>query len=438
MKTASCAVLLVFFLSLNPNAGIISLKDCIGKSLTSSTAVSQAAQEARKAVNDAGINGAPFYPSLELSFNDTLAGYDVNGNPVNLFTFYPDNYTAALQANYNLFNMGKDSARRSYYMKKQEEAELKLTSAKQDAAWNCIKTFYEVLKAQKSLMVSEILLKQRQENLKLTESLYQAGIKSKSYFLDAQIQLANSNIAVISGKNSLLSSKAALNELLGLAPGAETIPEDDLKFAKYEKSLDQSLSSAFNGRPDWLILAKQREESSVSLGLAEINLLPSVSLDASYGLYLDKYARDSSLWTHKGALDQNSGWGLTLSLNYPLFDGGVNSLKADNAKLDLQVIDIQTASLKRFINKEVYLEWYDLERIFKSVPVYEQQVLLSKESMEITRSKYREGTASFLELVGAEVNYSSSQINWYQSIYDYKSQTADLMRSMGAKLYKEE
>jgi len=425
----------VFLLSLNSNAGLISLKACIEKSLTSSTAVSQAAQELRKAANDTGIYGAPFYPSIGLSFNDTLAGYDVNGNPVTPFTFYPDNYTAVLQANYNLFNMGKDTAKISYYRKKQEEAELRLASAKQEAAWNCIKSFYEVLKAQKALMVSEILLKQRQENLKLTESLYRAGIKSKSYFLDAQVQLANSNIAVIRGNNSVVAARAALNDLLGLAPDSETLLEDDLKFTKYEKSIGQALLSAFNNRPDWLILAKEKEESAVNLGLVESNLLPAVSLDASYGIYLDKYARDSSLWTHKGALDQNSGWALSLSLNYPIFDGGVNSLKAESAKIELKIFDIQEVSLKRFINKEVFLEWNDLDRIHKSVPVYEQQVGLSRESMEITRSKYREGTASFLELVDAEVNYSSAQINWYQSIYDYKSQTADLLKAMGVKLY---
>ncbi len=435
MRKAFCALLLLIFLLCNPHAGIISLKDCVDKSITSSTAVSQSAQDLRKAVNDAGIYRAPFYPSVGFSFNAALAGYDANGNPVNLLTFYPDNYTATLQAGYNLFNMWKDSDKLSYYIKKQEEAELKLASAKQDAAWNSIKAFYEVLKAQKSLMVSEILLKQRQENLKLTESLYRAGIKSKSYFLDAQVQLANSNIAVISGNNSVLAARAALNYLLGLAPDAETLPEDDLKFVKYEKSAGQALLSAFNNRPDWLILAKEKEGSVVNLGLVERDLLPYVSLDASYGLYLDKYARDSSLWTHRGALDQNSGWGISLSLSYPIFDGGVNSLKAENAKIELKIFDIQEASLRRFINKEVFLEWNDLDRIYKNVPVYEQQVGLSKESMEITRSKYREGTASFLELVDAEVNYSSAQINWYQSIYDYKSQTADLLKAMGVKLF---
>ena len=426
---------LFFSAILYAQARPLTLKECVDRTLSSSIPVKTSEKALKVAENDLLSGSAPFMPSLSAKFNDTLAGYDAAGGQIPPLAFYPDTYSASLNLSYNLYNMGKDADKLLNYRKKKEESELDLGKAKQDAAYSAIVAYYSILKAEKTLQVKEAVLKQRQENLKLTESLYKAGIRSKSYYLNSQIQLGNSEVSIIDGRNSVKMAKSDLNTLMGLAPEAELKVADDLEYKRSEITYEQALVLSFKNRFEWLKLLKQREESEILLSLAEKTLLPAISIDGSYNLSLDQYARDSSAWTHKGSLDQNSSWGITLSATYAIFDGGVNSLKAENAKISVKVVDLQIENLSRAIMNEVFFEWNDLTRLFSSIPVFEKQAALSKENLEITRSQYREGSVSFLDLVDAEANFSSNQISYYQSIYDFKAQNADLLRSIGQKLY---
>ena len=435
VMTKHLLLILFFSAGLLAQSKPLTIKECIDRTLSASISAKNSEQALQKAENDVAVNSAPFIPSLSARFNDTLVGYDSNSNQVPLFSFYPDTYSASLNLTYNIYNMGKDADKLLSYRKKKEEAELDLGKAKQDAAYSATSAYYSILKAQKSLLVREAVQKQRQENLKLTESLYKAGMRSKSIFLNSQISLGNSDLSILDGRNSLKMAKAELNTLMGQAPEAELEITDDIEYKQFELTYELALETAFKNRFEWLKLLLQKEESGISLALSERDLLPAVSVDGSYSLALDKYARDSSVWTHKGAIDQNSSWAVSLSISYPIFDGGVNSLQAENARISLRVVDLQLETLKRNMRNEVYFEWNDLARLFSSIPVYEKQAALSKENLEITRAKYREGSVSFLDLVDAEANYSSNQISYYQSIYDYKAQNVDLMRSIGLKLY---
>jgi len=378
---------------------------------------------------------APFLPAVDFSFANTFLGFDDAGRDIVLGTVNPHTYNSSLSVSYNFYNMFKDKDRYSYYQKKYFEAEAAFASKKQEAAYGITSSYYEVLNSEKTVQVREKALSQRKEYLKLSESLFRSGIKSKSDYLNAQIQIKKSEVALWDAENDLKTSRAGLNTRLGIPPEKETLLQDDIEYLAPQYTLEKLIQAVFDGNFDWKKALLARDAVLISTALEERNLWPVVRLDGAYALSLSSYLLGNAEWTHAGRLDQNSDWGLKLSVTYPLFDGEVASLKYELAKSALAVENYSLETLRRDLLEKAVVYLSNNIKVFSELNSYREQVELAKESMELIKNRYQTGIASFLDLTDAELNYISAEIGYYQMIYTFKTQKYNLDRLAGVKLF---
>ena len=91
--------------------------------------------------------------------------------------------------------------------------------------------------------------------------------------------------------------------------------------------------------------------------------------------------------------------------------------------------------MKRDLTEETYLAFLNVNRIYAQLEVFRLQVDLAKESLELVKDRYQSGISSFLDLIDAELNYTSSEIGYYQAIYDYKTRVYAVEKLCGVKLF---
>ena len=415
--------------------GNLTLKECVGIAFKNSIELKIADENLKQAELNKIINYAPFYPSVNLSLGDTLLGFDDNGLDIPLFAVNPDTYSASLNVSYNVYNMYKDYDQYRYAGKKYEEAELSVSLKKQELSYNVISAYFDVLSSEKNLEIREKTLSQKKEYLKLAESLFKAGIKPKSDYLNALVQIKKSEISLKDAEAGLKISKAGLNTLLGTAPDKELNLEVDSNYGAPEAAYGALLEKMFKGNLDWKKINIQSEYISILTSLSERTLLPEISVDASYSLYLDKYAGSSAGWTHFGRLDQNSTWGISASLSYPIFDGYTNISKFKASKSSLVIANMNIENLKRELTRSIYVSFLEVNRIYEELEQYKVQVGLAKESLELIKNRYQSGISSFLDLIDAELNYTAAEIGYYQAVYDYKLKGYDIEKLCGVKLF---
>jgi|GEM_PF-1914585 len=415
----------------------LTLKECVLTAFQNSIELKISKESLKQAELDKTMNFAAFYPAVNIRLSDKILGFDAAGRDISFLTLTPDTYSASLDVNYNLYNMYKDQDRYRYSQKKYEEAQLALALKKQEISYIVITAYYEVLTSEKNLQIRAQALAQKKEYFKLAESLYKSGIKSRSDYLNAQIQIKKSEISLSDAEVSLKISKAALNSLLGLAPDKELALAEDNKYTAPVMTGKMLFEKMFTGNFDWKKLKLQYDYTVLLTALAERDLLPVLSVDASYSLALDKYAGSSSSWTHSGRLDQNSNWGLSASLSYPLFDGGVNYAKYKADKSSLEIAGLNVEKLKRDLAEEIYSAFIDFNRIYGELELYKLQVDLAKESLALIKDRYQSGISSFLDLIDAELNYTTAELGYYQAIYDYKLKGYAIDKLCGEKLFWE-
>ncbi|MFH1074917.1 MAG: TolC family protein [Candidatus Firestonebacteria bacterium] len=421
----------------------LTLADCVETAFKNSVELKISEENLKQAGLNKIINFAPFYPAVNLSISDKLLGFDDNGLDIPFLTVNPDTYSASLSVSYNIYNMYKDFDQYRYSERKYEESELAVTIKKQELAYSVIVSYYEVLASEKNLQIRSQALEQKKEYLKLAESLYKAGIKAKSDYLNALIQIKKSEILLRDAETSLKISKAGLNTLLGTAPDKELVLAEDNVYGEYAAEVhnppvdtyDKLLKMLFESNFEWRKLKLQCDYTFILTALSERALWPSLSIDGSYSLSLDSYARSSSEWTNNGRLDQNSTWGISMSLSYPLFDGEANYSRYKSSKAALDIAGLNIEKLKRELLEEIYSAFLNVNRIYGELELFKIQVELAKENLELIKNRYQSGISSFLDLIDAELNYTAAEIGYYQAIYDYKKQEYSIEKQCGVKLF---
>ena len=410
------------------------LKDCIDMGFKNSVELKISFENLKQSDLSTKKYFAPFLPSVDFSFANNLLGYDAGGNDIVFGTVNPSTYNSSVSVNYNFFNMFKDVDSYSYYQKRYLGAELSFASIKQDVAYEIISSYYRVLNSEKTLQVRKKALAQKIEYLKLAESLFRSGIKSKSDYLNAQIQIKKSEVSLLDSENDLKAVRARLNNLLGILPENETNLTDDIEYLQPDYSLEKLTRNVFEGNYDWKKAKISREAVAISTSLEERALWPSIGIDGNFSVSLSRYMKNSLEWTHNGRLDQNASWGVGLSISYPIFDGAINSIKYQLSRSALDIEDFGIEALKRDLLEKTYIYYNNIMKVFEELSLYKEQVILSRESMDLIQSRYRSGISSFLDLTDAELNYISAEIGYYQMIYSYKTQKYDIERLSGIKL----
>lgn len=119
------------------------------------------------------------------------------------------------------------------------------------------------------------------------------------------------------------------------------------------------------------------------------------------------------------------------NINVPIYDGGRKKAQIQNAKLELERIDLDKKDFEDNMNLQFLNAKTQFLNARVSLDAAEKSLALTEEILRTAQIKYKEGVGSSLEVTQAESSLYQSQSSYMNAIYNLVNAKADLDIIMG-------
>jgi outer membrane protein TolC len=266
-----------------------------------------------------------------------------------------------------------------------------LQAARASVLYDLRSAFIDLLYAQENIVLSEKILKQREQNSRLIQLRYDSGKEDKGNLMTTQADEAQAKYDLSAAERDLKLARLKLSQLLR-SDVAEVEGSDGLQVPA-EPVFDELLKET----PSYVTARKQLEMAELSQKASVSGFLPSLSLSGSY-------RNKGSEWPPD---EESKSWSINLS--YPFFPGGGNIADRAAAGADLD-------QAREEFDKGIKDLRYSLEESYESfrgaldsLEISKISLAAAEERSKITNVKYLNGLTSYDEWYRIENAYIQAQ-----------------------------
>jgi outer membrane protein len=299
------------------------------------------------------------------------------------------------------------------------------SSNKIELAVDVSKAFYDILFTIQQIKVTESNIFRIGQSLKDAYNQYKAGIVDKIDYKRATITLNNAKANKRTGEELLQAKLEYLKSLMGYPLSASlNIVYDSLQLEK-EIMLDTLQTADYSARIEYKLLSTRRTLLESNLKYNKWSYLPTVSANGAYNLSFQSN-KFNQLYTNSFPSSFAA-----ISLGIPIFQGGKRKAGVQAAELELKRNELDFANLKNEINAG----YAQAMAVYKSNLVnylsLKENLGEAKEVYNIIQLQYRSGIKSYLEVISAENDIRSSEINYYTAMYQLLVSKIEVQKALG-------
>ena len=309
------------------------------------------------------------------------AGYtDTSGSTASTTTS-DTTYSTSVSLSQNLFAGFQDRAKIAQGAANREAAEANLAVAKAKLSQDLKSTFVGLKYAQDNVILTENIARRREENLRLVELRFESGNENKGSYLLTKASLAQARYENLQAQQSLVSSQAQLERVLGRGDTGELEVRGEIPFSEPGQAPD--FRQLARQVPDYQQAAAQQKSAAAGVTLARSGLYPSFNLSGSVGRVGDNWYPDSTRRS------------VGLNLNVPLYSGGKDyyATKSAASSLEAAASNTDTAEQQLVVRlKQTYAGY--VESVAK-LKVDQAFLDAAMTRADIARTKYNNGLMTF-------------------------------------------
>ena len=376
------------------------------------------------------IKLSEWFPQLNLN-------YSIQNNP-QLLTAYSDG-TYITSGTYNSSGLGfgltQNIFNNDLLLAKttakdvRKEAGQETVNNKINTAAAVSKAYYDVLLTQKQADVVDEDIARLKRSLKDAYNQYQSGIVDKTDYKRATISLNNSTAQRRQIQSEIIAKFSYLKEQMGYPDSASLLLQYDTTQIEKDATIDTTLAVNYDSRIEYQTLQTQKRLYAANVKYYKWSYLPTVSAFGAYNMdYLNN--QFSKLYS---AVYPNSVFGLQLSV--PIFQGNKRVYEVKQAQQQLQVADINITALKNNINTEYSQAMAEYKGNLANYLALKDNVALASDVYGVIRTQYQLGIKTYLDVITAESDLRSSQLNYYTSLYQLLQSKIDVQKALGILAY---
>jgi outer membrane protein TolC len=281
-------------------------------------------------------------------------------------------------------------------------------------------TYMQALAGQARIVSAEAQLISAEALYQQAVDMKKAGMAPGIDVLRSQVEMKVQQQRLVAARNDFAKQKLTLARIIGL-PGAQefTLTEKIPVTPSAPLTLEQALERAYRDRPDLHAAEAQTRAAELNRKAAIGEALPTVRLNADYGVIGRRPTENHPTYTTAAALQ------------IPIFQGG--KVKGDVMQADalLRQREATAADLRGQIEFEVRTSFLDLQSAAEQVQVAQSSVDLAQEALTQARDRFRAGVANTIELVQAQEAIAVTNENYISSTFSYNVAKLMLARSLG-------
>jgi len=369
---------------------------------------------------------ADWYPQINFNYlyqhNFQVQTSIIGGNPIKLGV---DN-TSALQ-----FSGSQTIFNRDVLIANRTKGDVRLQASQQtagnkiDVVVNVSKAFYDVLATQQQIKVTDENIVRLERSLKDARAQYDAGVVDKTDYKRATIALNNARASKKTNEEALKAKTEYLKAVMNYPQASSLDIVYDSASLENEIVMDTLKTADYSRRIEYQVLQTQRRLQEATVQYNTWSYIPSLSANGAYNL---NYQNNSFGKLYNQSYP-NSYAGLTLA--FPIFQGGKRKYNIQEAEWDLKRIDLGIVNLKNSFNAEYNAALSDYKASLANYLSVKENVSLAQEVYDVIQLQYRSGIKTYLEVITAETDLRTAQINYFNALYQVLSSKIDVQKSLG-------
>lgn len=262
------------------------------------------------------------------------------------------------------------------------------------------------------------------QQLDLAERQHEIGAKSLADVLVIRTQVATVSAQLPPLRQQLAQTQTQLAVYLGQFPSQAELAALELDALRLPGEVPVSLPSTLvRQRPDIRAAEAQWHQATAAYGVASADLFPQITLSANLG---SQALRAGDLFG-----SGSKAWSLGANLLAPIFHGGTlrAQKRAAAAALDKAAADYQGTVLTAFQNVADSLRALELDA--ESLQAQATAERSAEHSLDLVRTQYQDGAASYLQVLDATRQYQQARIGQIQARAARLADTAALYAALG-------
>ena len=332
---------------------------------------------------------APLYPQLKGKLVVPFVGRESG--------FYVDQM---------IWDFGKTKARikaRKHYL---ESAEHLLAGSKTMLVRDTHIAYYQALSEKNRLQGAATKTKRREWLLEKTQELFTVGKRSAQQLSQAEIDLQQARLELVSGENSYELAMLNLRHLMNDPSLEEFDIREDLAYEKVHETREDLVSFALSANTDIKSLLADRDGIKASVAENRGKFLPSVFGRAAYRF--------------EGEGAQTPAFIAGLGVKIPIFEGFSRFGQMAQSRSELVRNEAQTELLRNRIVLSVGELYLELKSLEKKIEILGDSKSISERNLRLVKERYESRSASKIEFAEAQALYEDAVADYKNSIYDYK------------------
>lgn len=296
-------------------------------------------------------------------------------------------------------------------LKKQGEANLKATIlAKIGEVYT---TYFDLVQQQQQLAVIDTAITISQQRMTISQNRFAIGKASKLEVLNAQVDFNTDTSLKLRQLETYKNTKTRLNEILARALSIDFVVIDTITIDS-SLQLQDLKSKAESQNPQ--LQAQILTKNSVETQLKQIKAVryPTVKVNTGYNF--------SQTEASLGFVTSSSGKGFVygFSAALPIFSGFNQNRNEKIAKIEVENANFLLEQQKLALDSQLNIAFQSYTTNLELTHTEEKNVVIAKQNLDITLSKFKTGTITPIDYRTAQFNYVQAQVRYTNSQFETK------------------
>jgi len=294
------------------------------------------------------------------------------------------------------------------------------------------KAYYSLLAAQRKYAAAQQAADQAQRALKISQDLENGGEVAHSDVVKSQLQLNAQQVGLNEAQLAMESARLDLAVLLFRDFNENFSIVDDLDLAPALPPLPDAESMAGRENPALGVAMQAVRAARLDITLARQAYLPTISVDAIYGIEANAIALNSvdRAFRELGPVP-TPGYYIDAALNVPLWDWGARRSKVRQAELKHEQAQADLSAAQRTLIKNLHASYDEAQTARRQMDLLRAALDLASESLRLNTLRYQAGEATILELVDAETSLTQARTAYDDGMVRYRLAIANLQTLTG-------
>ncbi len=295
-----------------------------------------------------------------------------------------------------------------------------------DTTYNVTAAYFGVLSADKLAKVAVDSLALANSHLAQVQAMLSSGVATRADLLRADVQVANSEVALTRARNNLDLARNTFNNVLGQPIDQAVVLADAVESSvPIPPDYPAVLQTAYDNRPDWLSFLDNRKIAEENVALARTGYWPTVNFSAQTG---------NTVTDYPGFEASSNAWSLTGAASWTLFDGLGTQNRINEAAANLEVQKATEEQVRSNVALDVRNALLNLRSVIETIASTKKAVDFAEESYKVSSLRFSSGVGTNIEVIDAQVALIQARTDYLKSHFDLEVSKAWVNQAAGTEV----